>query len=151
MPFSIPSRLVDFEYLGGGSGEVDEEYNNMAKDYQKEIDFAFFVVNFQYSKADYEALTPKEKIFIMKAWETKLVSDTTHIRNATLNAVSNAMRKKGSKFADLWTKKQQRLDTELAHNNLRIVEKIENNNDKSWVDKVYKANGMRKPEEKGGK
>ncbi|NBI08247.1 hypothetical protein D3Z33_15410 [Senegalia massiliensis] len=146
MPFFIPSQLVEFEYLGGG--ERDLEYEKLAKDYQKEIDFAFFVTNFNYTKEDYLDLTPKEKMFIMKAWETKLVSDSTHMRNAVLNAVNNAMRKKNKKFVDLWKKKQKKLDKELARNNLKIVQKLEKDNDKSWVEKIYKANGMKKPQRK---
>lgn len=87
-------------------------------------------------------------MFIMKAWETKLVSDSTHMRNAVLNAVNNAMRKKSKKFVDLWKKKQKKLDKELAHDNLKIVQKLEKENDKSWVEKIYKANGMKKPQRK---
>ena len=121
----------------------------MAKDYQKEIDFAFFVVNFNYTKNDYLELTLKEKVFIMKAWESKLVSDSTHERNAVLNANANLNRKKGKKFIDLWNKKRAKLDTEVAVNNLRMIKHIEESSGKSWVDKVYAANGMRKPK-KGG-
>lgn len=145
MPFFIPSRLIDLEYLGGNNSERDLEYEELAKDYQKEIDFAFFVTNFNYTKDDYLNLTPKEKVFIMKAWESKLVSDTTHIRNAVLNAVSNAMRKKNKKFNELWKKKQRKLDKEYAENNLKIIQDLEEKSDKSWVDKIYGVNGMTKP------
>lgn len=145
MPFFIPSRLIDFEYLGGNV-EPDEEYNELAKEYQSDIDFAFFVVNFNYSKDDYLALTPREKAFIMKAWEGKMVSDSTHTRNAFLNAYANANRKKGAKFNDLWNKKPKKLDKEVATENLRIVEDIEKESDKSWVDKIYAVNGMKKPQ-----
>lgn len=120
----------------------------MAGDYQNEIDLAFFVTNFNYTKEDYYQLTPKEKAFIMKAWESKLVSDTTHLRNAVLNAVGNSMRGKGKKFTDLWQKKRAKLDKEVAYENLRIVEELEKESDKSWVDKIYQANGMRKPKKR---
>lgn len=112
------------------------------------MDFAFFVVNFNYSKAEYESLTPKEKSFIMKAWENKLVTDTTMIRNASLNAQGNIHRKKGKKFIDLWIKKQKKLDKEVAINNLKIIE--ESNKDDSWIDKIYEINGMKRPQKKGG-
>ncbi len=149
MPFFIPSRLIEFEYLGGNDSEIDHEYEELAKDYQKEIDFAFFVTNFQYTKADYEQLTPKEIAFIMKAWETKVVNDTTLMRNSVLNAVSNAMRGKGKKFTELWNKKRAVLNEEVAHKNLEIVESLEKDDDKTWVDLVYAANGMRVPSRKG--
>jgi len=148
LPFFIPSRLVEFEYLGGNR-ERDLEYEELAKDYQKEIDFAFFVVNFNYTKEDYLALTPKEKAFIMKAWETKLVSETTHFRNATLNAVNNALRKKNKKFIELWKKKQKKLDKNFAEFSIDSVIKTEEKEGKSWVDKIYRANGMTTPKRKG--
>lgn len=124
--------------VGDKTEEVDEE----ARLYSKDIDFAFFVVNFNYTKQDYESLTPREKAFIMKAWEDKLVSDTTYARNSHLNAIGNANRKKNSRFIDLWTKPQDELNKEIAENNLKIIENMET--DKSWVDKIYKANGRRR-------
>ncbi len=131
--------------MGGNDSEVDQEYEKIARDYQSEIDLAFFVTNFQYTKAEYQELTPKEIAFIMKAWETKLVNDTTQMRNAVMNAVANAMRGKGKKFAELWEKKRSKLDKDVAYDNLAIVENLEKDNDKSWVDAVYAANGMIKP------
>lgn len=58
------------------------------------MDFAFFVANFGYSRTDYDALTRKEKMFIYKAWENKLVADSTHLYNAVFTAVYNATRQK---------------------------------------------------------
>lgn len=121
----------------------------MAKDYQKEIDFAFFAVNFGYSKTDYEVLTLKEKAFIYKAWEEKIVSDSTTLRNAVLNAVNNALRKKGKKFIHLWKKKQKRANKDIITNNLKIVRELEARDGKKWVDAVYKANGMKRGGENG--
>src|SRR5699024_11672002 len=105
-------------------------------------------VNFNYSKDDYLALTPKEKLFIMKAWETKLVSDTTHFRNTILNAVNNALRKKNKKFIELWKKKQKKLNKDYAEFSLNSVIKTEEKEGKSWVDKIYHANGMTTPKRK---
>ena len=121
----------------------------MAKDYQKEIDFAFFVVNFHYSKRDYEELTYRERAFIYKAWEDKLVSDTSYIANAVNNAINNAFRKKGKKVQPLWKKKTKRLDKETAKENLRLVEVIEERDGRDWVAEIYKANGLLKKREKG--
>lgn len=70
------------------------------------------------------------------------MSETTHLRNAVFNAVSNAMRKKGKKFQDLWKKKQKRLDKELANENLQLITKMEERDGKGWVDLVYQANGL---------
>lgn len=55
LPFFLPRRLIEFEYFS--SEEADQEYMEIAEPYQKDIDFAFFVVNFGYSRSDYDALT----------------------------------------------------------------------------------------------
>lgn len=140
MPFFVPEKLVAFEYLGDDSTPTDDT----ALAYQKEIDFAFFVVNFHYSKADYDALTQKEKAFIYKAWENKLIADTTHIRNAVGNAVSNALRKKGKRATELWKKKQRKHDVEKMRDTYKEVLAAEDAKGKAWVDKIHKANGIKR-------
>lgn len=120
----------------------------MAEPYSDVMDFAFFAVNFHYSRADYDALTPTEKVFILKAWEDKTVSDSTLIRDAVLNAVSNALRKKHSPFKKLWKKLQKKADAEKAKDDLKIAMEIEEKEGKGWVDKIYKAAGLKR---KGGK
>lgn len=141
MPFFLPSRLIDFEYFGS-SGQ-NSQYDEIAKDYEKDIDFAFFVVYFHYTKNDYEALTPKERLFIYKAWEDKTVSDSYNLRNAVNNAIVNANRKKGKKAIPLWKKKQKRLDKNVAEENMKLVENAEIKDGKGWVGMIYAANGMK--------
>lgn len=102
-------------------------------------------MNFGYSKADYEALTQLEKLFIMKAYENKTVEQTTYIRNAVLNAVSNALRKKNKRFVDLWKKAQKPLDKEKAQVDLSVVLETEKKEGKDWVSRIYEANGMQPP------
>lgn len=123
----------------------------MAKDYQKEIDFAFFVVNFGYSKSDYEMLTPCEKAFIYKAWENKAVSDSTMFRDAALNAISNAFRKKNKRFIRLWKKKQKKANKDVIKENLHVIEEAEKKEGKGWVDLIYQTNGFTPPRRKGGR
>ena len=108
------------------------------------MDFAFFAVNFHYSRADYNALTPTEKAFIYKAWEDKTVSDSTLIRDAVLNAVSNALRKKNSRFKKLWRKLKGKSDKEKAENDIQIVNEIEKMEGKGWVDRILSANGLKR-------
>ena len=108
------------------------------------MDFAFFAVNFHYSKDDYNALTPAEKAFIFKAWEDKTVSDSTMLRDAVLNAVSNALRKKGKKFKKLWKRKQEKADLEIVRDNYKIIMEVEAKEGKAWIDKVLRANGLRR-------
>ena len=126
--------------MASGTAEGEDKE---AKVYQNEVDFAFFVVNFNYTRDQYDNITPTEKAFIMKAWETKLISDSTHERNSNFNAINNALRKKGSRFIDLWTKPREKHDMEIIQEQLEIIENVEKEG-KGWIDKIYKANGIRK-------
>lgn len=137
MPFFIPTRLVELEYTEEEPGEVISEF-------AEERDFAFFVVNFNYSKSDYEALTPKDKVFIRKAYENKVVKESTDMRNAVQNAISNAFRKKNSKLIPLWKKIQKKLNKEKAQDDFLLVQEIEEKEGKTWVDLVYEMNGIRR-------
>ena len=149
MPFFLPSQLVEFEYFGDNSGEVDESYNDLARDYERDIDFAFFFVNFNTSKRDYMELTKREKVFIRKAWEEKEVRESTFMRNAVMNAVANAMRDKKTPFKDLWKKKQKPVDFEAVEINLDAIEESNREDEFDWVAEIYKANGLNKPVEGG--
>lgn len=109
--------------------------------------FAFFAVNLGYSKSDYYELTQREAAFIRKAWEDKLVSDNTFLRNAVLNAVTNALRKKNARFRELWKKFGRPIDKKKAEDNLKIVQDIEEKEGKSWIDRIMKANGLKRRKE----
>lgn len=111
------------------------------------MDFAFFAVNFGYSKRDYNELTERERLFIYKAYENKIVSDTMLIRDAVFNAVNNALRKKGKRFQKLWKKRVKKADKTIVQDNLQTVLDIEKK-ETGWIDKIYKANGIKKPTRK---
>lgn len=89
-------------------------------------------------------MTPREAAFIRKAWEEKLVSDNTLMRNAVLNAVSNALRKKNARFRELWKKISRPIDREAAMDNLKTVYEIEEKEGKGWIDRVLEANGFKR-------
>lgn len=108
------------------------------------------MVNFGYTKRDYNELTELEKRFIHKAYETKLVSEMTHTRNAVLNAVNNALRKKNKKFIDLYKKKQEKADKEFNENAIKVILEIEEKEGKSWIDRIYQESGLKKPQRKEG-
>lgn len=71
-----------------------------------------------------------------------MVSDNTLMRNAVLNAVSNALRKKNARFRELWKKVARPIDKDQAVENVKIVKEIEEKEGKGWVDKVLRANGF---------
>lgn len=103
------------------------------------MDFAWFVVHFNYSRTQYDELTPTEKAFIRKAYEDKTVSDTTLIRNAVLNAVANANRKKGKRFRELWRKKMPVVNENDKRKKFSSIEEIEKR-EAGWIKKIYAAN-----------
>lgn len=117
----------------------------MAEPYRRDIDFAFFAVNLGYSKKDYEELTPREIFFIRKAWEDKLVTDSYMTYNAVFTATYNVNRKKNKKALKLWKKsKVQKADIETVHDNLKIVNEVEDKEGKGWIDRILAANGMKR-------
>jgi len=115
-----------------------------AESYRDEQDFAFFHVNFGTSRKEYLKFTELEKAFIRKEYEMKTVSENTHRRNAFLNAYTNANRKKNSRFVDLFKKAQEKADKEYNQNAIATITEMEKRDGKSWVDKLYRANGMKK-------
>ena len=139
---------MQLEYLGG-TPEQPKTPQEQAEDarYQSVQDFAFFAANFGYRKADYLALTPTEKRFLIKAYEERVVADSTLLAAAVSNAVGNVLRKKGKPAHKLWRKHPKRSDTAERQHVTKIAEQIEAKEGKSWVAMVYQANGIRK---KGG-
>lgn len=119
----------------------------MAKPYKDDMDFAFFAVNFGYTKRDYAELTERDKLFIYKAYENKVVSESTLMRDAVLNAVSNALRKKNKSFMKLWKKRTQKANKEVIADHIKTIMEIEKK-ETNWIDKIYQANGMKKPKKK---
>lgn len=148
MPFFLPRQLVEFEYFGNSEGEVDESYQALVEGYERDIDFAFFFVNFGTSKKEFMELTKRDKVFIRKAWEEKEVRESTFLRNAVMNAVSNAMRDRKQPFRELWTKKNQPANFEIIEVNLETIEESNKTDKFDWVAEIYKANGFNKPTER---
>ena len=112
-------------------------------------DFAFFVVNFNYSKRDYDALTELEKQFIRKAYESKEIHFFSFLRNAMYNALINSKRKKNKKFIDLFKKAQKRVDVDFNRNATEAIMRTEEKEGKSWVDKIYSKLKKDRPTKKG--
>lgn len=110
------------------------------------MDFAFFAVNFGYSKSDYEELTPREKAFIYKAWEEKVVAESYMMYNADFTATYNVNRKKNKRALKLWKKsKVRKADMEIVKDNLSVIREVEEKEGKSWVDLVYQRNSLKRP------
>lgn len=76
------------------------------------MDFAWFVVKFGWSKTDYNAITPVERLFIKKAYESDLVERQTLAQSTHELAISNVMRKKGKKYKKLLKKIKKKVEEE---------------------------------------
>lgn len=99
-------------------------------------------MNLGYSKADYNALTPIEMAFIRKAYEDRVVFESTVLRDAVMNANYNINRKKGKPFKKLWTRivKLTKSDKTVQKKNVDLIQKIEKK-ETGWVRRLYEANG----------
>ena len=86
------------------------------------------------------ALTPREKAFIYKAYETKTVNQSTLLRDTVLNAISNSKRRRGTSVFKLWKKRAKKADISTVRDNMKVIAEIEKN-DTGWIDKIYAANG----------
>ena len=93
----------------------------------------------------------REKAFIYKAWEEKTVADSYHTYNAVFTATYNVNRKKHKRALKLWRKQQiRKADMEVIHDNLKVINEVEEKEGKTWVAFIYQANGLPAPREKGG-
>ena len=94
-------------------------------------------------------MTPKERMFIRKAFEDATVFQSTIIRDAVLNAEYNVNRKKSKPFRKLWTRIQNLTKNEKAkkQNDVQIIKEIEAK-ETGWVRRLYEANGYIKKRDK---
>lgn len=88
-------------------------------------------------------------MFIRKAYESKLINETTYARNAHLNAIQNSKRKKSAKFIELFKKRRKKVDKEFNKNAEASILSVEEKEGKSWVDKLYAGLGRKRPTKKG--
>lgn len=106
-------------------------------------------MQFGYTKADYNALTPTEKMFILKAYEDKVVSDSSVLAKAVSNAVYNTLRKKGKPPQKLWKKQPKQTNPEQRKAELAEILEADRKMGTAWVDAVYAANGRKRRKKVG--
>lgn len=83
----------------------------------------------------------------MRAWEDKMVLETTLARNAFQNAYVNARRKKTQRTAPLFKKRAKKADKAVIEQNMRVIKENIKNDGDDWIRAIYAANG--KPFPKG--
>lgn len=86
-------------------------------------------------------MTPTEKAFILKAYENKVVQETSLLRDAVLNAGANLMRKKSRRFIPLWKKQNENVNIEEIENDIEILKTANAKNKTNWVEKIIKGGG----------
>ena len=142
MWFFLPQRLVGFEYFSYSS---DKQYQEEARDFKYEIDLAFFVANFGYSKKEFDELSEREIAFIRKAWESQQVSNLMNIYNACFTAFYNVNRKKGKRALSPIRKPKIKLANKDEVNiNLSIIKENEELEGRGWIDRILQANGFKR-------
>ena len=87
-------------------------------------------------------MTPAEKLFLVKAYENKVVSDSCLLSAAVANAVGNVLRKKGKKPRALWKKKPRQGDMQERGDMVQRVTQMQRSEGSAWVQAIYRANGM---------
>lgn len=70
------------------------------------MDFAFFAARLGWSLGDYEAVTPVQRLFVLKELERETVRRTELLQSVVELAVANVHRKKGKKPQRLWKKRR---------------------------------------------
>lgn len=104
------------------------------------------MANFGYTKRDYDALTPAEHAFILKAWEDRLIRESYNTYNACFTAFYNVNRPKRKKALKLWKKRSVRqADTNAVRDHITIACDVIKKEGDSWVDLVYARNGLSRP------
>ena len=96
------------------------------------------MANFGYSRADYDALTPAEAALIRRAYEDRVVTETTLIRDAVANAITNTHRKRGKKAVPLWKKRVEKKDGEILRERVSDIREIERK-EEGWIKRIYAA------------
>ncbi len=140
MPFFLPRRLIELEYLKTKNPSSEEEIKE-SKPYRNDMDFAFFAVNFGYTRAQFNALTPREIAFLYKAYEDSFVSRSYQLYNACFTAFYNANRGKKRRALKLFRRAHsEAADKEKIKENLAAVEES-NRNDGDWLGRLYRENG----------
>ena len=85
------------------------------------MDFAFFAVNFGWSLADYQSITPIQRLFILREWERKIVRETDMLKSAVELAVANVHRGKGKAYLQLWKRKVEAGDIPITYDEAKAL------------------------------
>lgn len=95
------------------------------------MDFAFFAINLHYTLDDYKKLTPRQKMFIYKAYENKIMSDIGNMYHACFTAFYNVNRPKRKKALKLFRKSKTKQAS--IQERIEAFELLETTNDDAWL------------------
>lgn len=92
------------------------------------------------SVPDFFSLNDKQKMFIRKEFELKIKREAGMNFKGFQTALYNVHRKKNAPARELWDKpKTQKALVEFNERAIDTVQRLEEKNGKSWVDKVLKG------------
>ena len=85
-------------------------------------------------------MTRTEVLFLLKAYEEQLVTNTTLLSASVANAISNVLRKKGKRPNKLWKKKPKAGDVQERTQDIAIAKTVQEQDGSNWIQKIYLAN-----------
>lgn len=113
---------------------------------EKDIDFAFFAAELGYTRRQYEELTPRDKAFIRKAWEDRIVRETNTLHSVIYSAVLYTKPKKSGrlrKFKPFWKKNAPKATEEMKQEALQL-EAREKEKGFAWINKILRGRAGRR-------
>lgn len=125
--------LTEYEYF-----TVEAREDEGARPFLRDMDFAFFAANFGWSLSDYEAITPIQRLFILKEWERKTVRDTDMLKGVVELAIANVHRGKGKTYRKLWQKKAKAGDMPVTYDEAKAL--------KAAIEAKFKSRKSKKTE-----
>ena len=103
-------ELTEYEYFE--PAPYDPHYKHISSYFKNELDFAYFVVKFGWTREQYDSLTEVERLLILKQIETETVQEQEKLQATFELAISNVMRKKGKKYRKLFKRVKKKLKDE---------------------------------------
>ena len=115
---------------------MDPAEKEKAKPYLRDMDFAFFAVKLGWSRAEYEAMTPVQRLFVLKEIERETVRSSELDQSVAEIAMANAGRKKGKKHRKLWKRRRRKAAAPVDADEASLLRQAFRSRAKSGKDKV---------------
>lgn len=105
--------LTDYEYFKTEPLPLDKQL--AARTYKYQMDYGYFAAHFGWSIDQYEAITPVERLFILKNIESETVTQTELYQGIVELSLANSFRKKGRTYKKFWKKLKKKGDVPISY------------------------------------